>query len=121
MTRASNTVAWILAGFLAYVFAFAGGIKLLGNRAMVEEFARIGVGQWFRCFTGILEVSGAICLLIPRLRFWAALQIAAVMAGATIANLTVLHAMILAPVTVLLLGLALTLAWLRRPIEARHA
>jgi putative oxidoreductase len=117
VTRARNITAWILAVFLAYVFLFAGTIKLLGNRMMVEEFARIGLGQWFRYLTGILEVSGAVGLLIPKLRFWAALQIAVVMAGATIANLTVLHMFVFAPLTILLVALALTLASLRRPLR----
>lgn len=115
MKRASNIGAWVLAILLSYIFALAGGAKLLGQRAMVAEFARIGAGQWFRYFTGVLEVSGAIGVLIPKFRFWAALQIAAVMVGATIANLTVLHAAILAPFTVFLLAAALALAWLRRP------
>ena len=115
VNKATNIAAWILALLLAYVFACAGGAKLLGMRAMVEEFGRVGVGQWFNYFTGILEVTGAIGVLIPRLRFWAALQIAIVMAGATIANLTVLHMLPLAPFTALLLAAALSLAWLRQP------
>jgi uncharacterized membrane protein YphA (DoxX/SURF4 family) len=84
-----NILAWMLTIFLLITFTFAGGAKLINNPGMVQEFAQIGLGQWFRSFTGILEVSGAIGLLIPRVRFWAAPQIAAVM--------------------------ALMLAWLRRP------
>jgi hypothetical protein len=42
------------------------------------------------------------------------LQIAVVMVGATFANLTVLHLPNMALVTVILLALALVLAWLRR-------
>jgi uncharacterized membrane protein YphA (DoxX/SURF4 family) len=110
-----GVLAWILAIWLAIVFTLAGGIKLIGVPAMVQEFAQIGLGQWFRYFTGALEVSGAIGLLIPRVRFWAALQIAVVMVGATAANLTVLHLPVIARGTGLLLGLALVLAWLRRP------
>ena len=81
---------------------------------MVQEFAHIGLGQWFRYCTGVLEVSGAIGLLIPKVRFRAALQIAAVMVGATVANLTVLQLPALARMTAILLALALLLAWLRR-------
>jgi uncharacterized membrane protein len=113
--KASNILGWILAAVLAIVFAFAGAAKLLGARAMVQEFAQIGAGQWFRYLTGILEVSGAAGALIPKYRFWAALQIAVVMVGATIANIWVLHLPPLARLTAVLLGAALTLAWLRRP------
>jgi uncharacterized membrane protein YphA (DoxX/SURF4 family) len=110
-----NILAWTLTILLAIAFTFAGGPKLLSNPQMVREFAQVGLGQWFRYFTGLLELGGAIGLLVPRVRFWAALQIAFVMVGATIANLTVLHVPQAAGLTGVLLALALTLAWLRRP------
>src|ERR1035438_5004933 len=87
----ANIVGWILAIVLALVFSLAGGVKLIGVPAMVAEFAQIGIGQWFRFVTGLLEVSGAIGLLIPKFRFWAALQIGAVMIGARVVNLWVLN------------------------------
>lgn len=110
-----STFAWTLAVLLAVVFIYAGGAKLASNPGMVREFAQIGLGQWLRYFTGILEVSGAVGVLVPTLRFWAALLITAVMAGATVTNLFILHIPVLAKLTGGLLGLALTLAWLRRP------
>jgi putative oxidoreductase len=113
----SNIAGWILAVVLALVFTLAGGTKLIGVPGMVTEFAQIGIGQWFRYITGLVEVSGAIGLLIPRFRFWAALQIAAVMVGATGVNLWVLHVPALARLTVILLVMALVLAWLRRPLR----
>jgi putative oxidoreductase len=115
MRTFGNILAWILAVLLAIVFTFAGGSKLIGARAMIQEFASIGIGQWFRYVTGILEVSGAIGLLVPKCRFWAALQIAAVMAGATAVNIVILHQPPLTRLTAILLVLALALAWLRRP------
>jgi uncharacterized membrane protein len=114
MRTFGNILAWILAVFLAIVFTYAGGIKLIGARPMVQEFAQIGIGQWFRYLTGILEVSGAIGLLVPKYRFWAALQIAAVMACATAVNIVILHQPALARLTAILMTLALALAWLRR-------
>jgi uncharacterized membrane protein YphA (DoxX/SURF4 family) len=111
----TNIAGWILAVVLALVFTLAGGVKLIGVPGMVAEFAQIGIGQWFRYVTGLVEVSGAIGLLIPKFRFWAALQIAAVMVGATGVNLWVLHVPPLAGLTAILLILALVLSWLRRP------
>ena len=119
MKAFGNILAWILAVFLAIVFTFAGGVKLIGTRAMVQEFAQIGIGQWFRYLTGLLEVTGAIGLLVPKYRLWAALQIAAVMAGATAVNIVILHLSPLARVTAILMALALALAWLRRPRTAQ--
>jgi len=107
-------LAWVLTVLLAIVFTFAGGVKLIGKPAMVQEFAQIGIGQWFRYFTGLVEVSGAIGLFVPRYRFWAALQIAAVMACATVVNVAILRQPPLARLTAVLLLLTVTLAWLRR-------
>lgn len=115
MVPVKNVVGWILAVFLAILFALVGGMKLLGVPAAVKEFDQIGFGQWFRYVTGVLEVTGAVGLLMTRFRFRAALQIAAIMLGATAINLWVLHLPGLARVTVVLMALALTLAALRRP------
>jgi uncharacterized membrane protein YphA (DoxX/SURF4 family) len=122
MPRLSRSIrgalAWILAVLLAVGFAFFGGIKLAGVPGMVQEFAQIGMGQWLRYVTGLLEVSGAVGVLIPKWRFWAALQIAIVMVGATITNLAILHQPGTARLTAVLMALALLLAWLRRPQSA---
>ncbi|HWF06879.1 MAG TPA: DoxX family protein [Bryobacteraceae bacterium] len=118
MRRFENILTWTFTVFLAVVFTLAGGTKLVSTPAMVQEFAQIGFGQWLRYLTGILEVSGAIGLLVPKYRFWAALQIATVMVGATAANIAILHLPTLARLTAVLLVLALALAWLRRPARA---
>ena len=34
---------------------------------MVEMFATIGIGQWFRYVVGVLELAGAARVLLPRL------------------------------------------------------
>jgi hypothetical protein len=112
-----SVIGWILAILLAFAFTLAGGIKLV-SKAMVQEFAQIGLGQWLRELTGFLEVTGAIGLLIPKVRFGAALQIATVMLGASFTNILVLRLPAMARVTGILMGLALVLAWLRRPQPA---
>ena len=114
MNTFRTVLTWILTILLALMFLYAGGIKLIGVPAMVQEFADIGLGQWFRYFTGILEVTGAIGLFIPPYRFWAALQIATVMLGATVVNIFILHKPPLAGLTAVLMTLALVLAWLRQ-------
>src|SRR6266852_4513456 len=81
---------WILSGLVALVFIGAGGAKLSGATAMVEEFDKVGLGQWFRYFTALLEVAAGIGVLIPRYAFYAAVVLAIVMVGAIIAHVTVL-------------------------------
>ncbi len=104
---------WILSGLVALAFLGAGGAKLAGAASMVELFDKVGRGQWFRYFTGLLEVAGAIGLLIPRYAFYAAGLLAVVMVGAIIAHLTALGTSPAVPVV--LLVLSGTIAWLRKP------
>jgi putative oxidoreductase len=106
-----NVVRWALCVLIAFVFLMAGLGKLIGRRGMVMEFERIGLGQWFRYFTGLLEVTGAIGVLIPRFSRKAALVLATVMAGAIFAHLTVLSSPPTLPAV--LLALTLILTWIR--------
>ena len=110
--KARLITLWILSGLVALAFLGAGGAKLAGAAAMVELFDKVGRGQWFRYFTGLLEVAGGIGLLIPRYAFYAAGLLAVVMVGAIIAHVTVLGTSPAAPVV--LLVLSGTIAWLRK-------
>jgi len=94
---------WILSGFAALLFIGVGGAKLAGATVMVELFARVGLGQWFRYFTGLLEVAAGIGLLISRYAFYAAVVLAIVMAGAFIAHVTVLGSSPAAPLVLFVL------------------
>jgi len=89
---------WILSGFAALLFIGAGGAKLAGAAVMVDLFAKVGLGQWLRYFTGLLEVAAGIGLLISRYAFYAAVVLAIVMAGAFIAHVTMLGTSPAAPV-----------------------
>lgn len=59
---------WILSALVALAFIAAGGGKVAGTAVMVELFDNLGLGQWFRYFTGLLEIVGAIGADFP-LRF----------------------------------------------------
>ena len=94
---------WILSGFAALLFIGAGGAKLAGTAVMVDLFAKVGLGQWFRYFTGLLEVGAGIGLLLSRFAFYAAVLLAVVMAGAFIAHVTVLGSSPAAPLVLFVL------------------
>ena len=100
---AGTVVTWVLRAGLAAVFAAAGLAKLAGEPAMVELFADVGAGSWLRYLVGVLEVAGAVGLLVPRLAGAAALGLVALMIGATVTNLLVLQT---SPVLTVVLGLA---------------
>ncbi len=104
---------WILSALVALTFVGAGAAKLAGAAVMVDLFAKVGLGQWFRYFTGLLEVAAGIGLLISRYAFYAAVLLAMVMAGAFIAHVTVLGSSPAAPVVLFVLtGI---IAYLRKP------
>src|SRR5580692_8613314 len=103
---------WILSLLLALIFLSAGAMKLMSRPNMVQEFAQVGLGQWFRYFTGLLEVAGAICMVVPPLSRWGAVVLATVMSGAVVAHLTALHSPPTLPA--ILLVMVLAAAWLRR-------
>jgi putative oxidoreductase len=88
--RWKSVSLWIVRGLLAFVFLGAGGAKLCGVPLMVEEFGHMGFGQWFRYFTGSLEVLGALLILMPSLAAFGALLLICIMIGATIMHLLVI-------------------------------
>ena len=104
---------WTLSGIVALAFIAAGGSKLAGAAAMVELFDKVGLGQWFRYVTGLLEVIGAIGLLVSRYAFYAAVLLAMVMVGAIIAHVTLLGTSPAAPVVLLIFSGII--AYLRKP------
>ena len=63
----------VLKGLLALAFLAAAWLKLRGEEKMVAEFGQIGLGQWFRFVTGVIELCGAGLLLWPRTAFYGAL------------------------------------------------
>jgi putative oxidoreductase len=114
--RVRTMTLWILQAIVALAFLTAGGSKLAGAEPMVAVFDKIGFGQWFRYVTGLLEVTGAIGLFIPRYAFYAAGLLMLVMAGAVFSHLTLLGGSPLPPIVLLLLSAAI--AYLRK-LESR--
>jgi hypothetical protein len=76
---------------------------------MVGLFDAIGVGQWFRYVTGVVELTGAALILILKTRVIGA---AGTMLCAIAAHLFVLHSAPTAPVV--LLALVSFVLWGRR-------
>ena len=112
---AQNIAVWILSLLVALIFLRFGVAKLIGASNMVEEFNRVGLGQWFRYFTGLLEVTGAIGLLVPNASRWGALLLMTVMVGAIIAHLTVLNSSPVLPGALLVFLAAIY--WLRHSLS----
>jgi uncharacterized membrane protein YphA (DoxX/SURF4 family) len=76
---------------LALAFLAAGGAKLASVPAMVQIFDTLGFGQWFRYVTGVVEIAGAVALLIPSYAALGAAWLGITMFFGTLAHLFILH------------------------------
>ncbi len=111
-SRIALIALWALQAGLAALFLFAGGSKLAGAPTMVALFDAIGVGQWFRYVTGLIEVVSAVTLLVPPFAPFGALLLAPTMIGAIATHLFIVGGSPALP-GLLLLGL-LVVVWARR-------
>ncbi|MHA5053517.1 DoxX family protein [Streptomyces sp. SD15] len=97
---------------LFYVLASALP-KLIAHPSAAEVFDDLGWGSAGMYLIGALELAGGVALLIPLLSSVAAVALGALMVGAFIVNVTVLHGPYPATPLILILPLAL-IAWARR-------
>ncbi|WP_329548239.1 DoxX family protein [Streptomyces sp. NBC_01356] len=99
---------------LGLFFALASALpKLIAHPSAAEGFDKLGWGSTGMYIIGVLELAGGIALLIPLLSSVAAVSLSALMVGAFIVNVTVLHGPYVATPLILILPLAL-IAWARR-------
>jgi putative oxidoreductase len=104
--------AWVLQGIVATAFFAAGAAKLAGVPFMVQIFAQIGIGQWFRIVTGVVEIIGAFALVYPGLASIGGLWLGGTMIGAVATHLLILHS---SPLPAVVLGtLNAVIVYLRR-------
>jgi putative oxidoreductase len=106
--RTGRIALWAVQVVLAGMFLLAGSSKLLG----AALFDAIGIGQWFRYVTGLIEVGSAIALLVPSFAVFGALALVATMVGAIVTHLFVVGGSPAMP-AILLLGSA-AVVWNRR-------
>ena len=116
--RSGVIALWVVQIALASMFLLAGGSKLLGAPAMVALFNTIGIGQWFRYVTGLIEVGSAIALLVPSIAVYGALALVPTMIGAVATELFIVGDSPVPP-AILLLG-AVGVVWARRHQIVRH-
>ena len=98
--------------FGAVLFFLAGFAKLAGDEQMVQKFAAIGVGQWLRYVTGLIDVASAILLLIPVLSGIGALLVVPIMIGVIVTHIVIIGGSPALPIGLLII--ASIVAWGRR-------
>jgi uncharacterized membrane protein YphA (DoxX/SURF4 family) len=102
----------ILKVLLALMFLAAAGAKLAGVPMMVAEFNLVGLGQWFRYFVAIVEITGAVLLLWQGRGAYGALVLACVCGGAFLAQILAIHMDVIH--TIVLGAIFLAIAWVQR-------
>lgn len=73
------------------IFIAAGAAKLYGVPMLVTEFDVVGLGQWFRYFVGVWEITGGILILLPAKRQWGAILLFLASIGAFVAQTFAIH------------------------------
>jgi len=111
-SRIGRIALWAVQLALAGMFVLAGGSKVAGAPAMIALFDAVGIGQWFRYVTGLIEVGSAVALLVPSIAPFGAMALVATMTGAILTHLVDVGGSPIVP-AVLLVG-SLTVAWVRR-------
>jgi len=110
-SRAKTTSSWVLVGLLAAGFFVAALGKFTGSATPM--FESWGYAPWFATLIGVLELAGAIGLLIPRLTRCAIVGLLVIMLGAAYTHVANADgAQVLSPF--IFLGLLWTVWWLRR-------
>ena len=105
---------WLLRVAIAIAFAMFGGEKFTdSDHQWLKLFGQIGFGQWFRYFTGAVELLGGALVLIP----WTVTAGLAMLAG-TMASASLIWVFVLGqPANAVVTGtfcVGLVLFWLNR-------
>lgn len=115
---ADSIVVWIISVLLAAVFATTGISKLIGVEPITLQAAAMrDFPGWIRTVVGVVEVVGAVAILIPPVAGIAAAMLAFLMVPATITQWISGEPGVFIPVV--LLVLLLLVAWRRNPAAVR--
>lgn len=108
---AKEIAAWLLALWLCFIFFRAGIDKFDDASGWSRAFRGWGFSVGFRILIGVLEVIGALLLLVPRTVVYGTITIGVIMIGAAITQLMQHHPH---PAAYVMLVLATVLSALRR-------
>ena len=84
-----SAIDWSLRVGVALVFAVFAAEKLVGS-TWITLFDAIGLGQWFRYFTGAVQLAGGLLLLAPQTARIGGVLIGSSMVGAMFFHIVVL-------------------------------
>lgn len=85
-----DLLSWALRVLVALIFIYEGLDKFGTRRLWIRVFAEIGIGQWFRYATGMVEIAGAVLLLVPRATPVAVVMLLCTLVGAFLAHIFII-------------------------------
>jgi len=118
-----STAIKAMSMFLTVVFLLTGSVKIAGVEMMVESFRTWGYSVTFMYVIGVVEIAGAVMLLLPRFRLYGATLISILMIGATFTHVRA-GEWVMVPGPIIMLVLAATIGWAERAASGpreRHA
>ena len=87
LPKTKTILSWTLRILFGILFLLAGLPKLLGDAGTLARFGDWGYPARFAHVVGLMEISGALALFIPRFARYGALLIGIVMIGAFITHI----------------------------------
>lgn len=87
MNRGLKIAGVVVGTLLGLWFLLAGSQKFLARGAFEEMFAGFGLPLWMVPLIGVLEIAGALMVVIPRSAKYGAALIGVVMVGAAACHL----------------------------------
>ncbi|GHB30433.1 membrane protein [Streptomyces viridiviolaceus] len=116
--RGARITLRVVQVLLALFFGAASALpKLIAHSSAAETFDEMGWGSAGMYAIGILELAGAVALLVPVLQSVAAMALSALLVGAFVVQLTVFDGENAATPVILIVPL-LVIAWARRERNA---
>jgi putative oxidoreductase len=98
--------AWLPRLAVVFGFLVIGATKFSSGRGeWYRIFELIGLGQWFRYFTGAVQLLGAVFLLFRTTRTAGAVMLGGTMIGAMFVDIFIAHAVGFALAPLILLGI----------------
>jgi putative oxidoreductase len=89
--RIDLLMTWLPRVAVAIAFLGFGYQKFAGDAMWIRVFDSIGIGQWFRYFTGAVQIGGAVLVLIPPTFLLGILVLSCTMVGAMTFWIVVAH------------------------------
>ena len=98
---------------IGVLFIFIGYGKFSSRGVWVTIFEQIGLGQWFRIFTGVVQVTGGVLMIARRTRTAGAVLLGCTMLGAAIVDIVVMGSPVV--IVPLLLLMVIAAVWVTSP------